>query len=98
MTDPLTPSPTIAEFAELEATDRNAWWRLSSGDHQNLYDAAREQIETLKADFTELFDEVCEQDRKIVALLDMVAEHTPDGFDYRAVLAEQFPTNPSPVS
>lgn len=42
-------SPTIAEFGKFTQTDRNAWWRLSSGDHENLFDEATDRIAELEA-------------------------------------------------
>jgi len=36
MTDP-RPSPTLDEYAAM-------WWRLESGDHQNLFDEARDRL------------------------------------------------------
>lgn len=42
-------SPSLAEFREMEAVDSNIFWRLESGDHQNLLDAAMEEIDELKA-------------------------------------------------
>jgi len=36
------PSPTLREFLTAYDADDNAWWRLSSGDHQNLFDELRD--------------------------------------------------------
>ena len=48
------PTPSLAEFAEMEKVDSNAWWRLGSGDHLNLYEDAIELIEDLRAEIKEL--------------------------------------------
>ena len=39
---------TLAEY--LASTDRNIFWRLSSGEHLNLLNEALEQIRQLQAD------------------------------------------------
>lgn len=49
MPDP-RPSPTVDEFLATEQTDRNAWWRLDSGDHLNLFDEAVEQRDAAVAE------------------------------------------------
>jgi hypothetical protein len=38
-------TPTLEEFRALYATDDNEWWRLSSGDHQNLFDEACAELD-----------------------------------------------------
>jgi hypothetical protein len=38
---------SLAEFIEGEKADSNLWWRLSSGDHQNLLDEAIDRIAAL---------------------------------------------------
>lgn len=43
-------TPSLAQFAELEASDPNAFWRLECGHHLNLLDEARERIEALEAE------------------------------------------------
>ena len=43
-------SPTIAEYEAMEKADPNAWWRLSSGDHENLFDEARDEVERLRTE------------------------------------------------
>ncbi|MGK3708678.1 hypothetical protein [Arthrobacter sp. IK3] len=40
-------SPSLSEFREMEAADSNIFWRLESGDHQNLLDEAMEEIDGL---------------------------------------------------
>lgn len=47
------PTPRLAEFRAAEAEDSNAFWRLESGDHQNLLDQAIEQIDALAAELAE---------------------------------------------
>ena len=39
---------TLNEFIEQQEEDSNLFFRLSTGDHQNLLDQAIERIETLK--------------------------------------------------
>src|SRR5690606_11995013 len=47
MTD---PTPSVDEFLAAEKDDRNAWWRLGSGDHLNLFEEAIEQRDAARAD------------------------------------------------
>lgn len=42
-------TPSLEDYRTMEAFDSNVFWRLSSGDHQNLLDAAIAEIETLRA-------------------------------------------------
>jgi hypothetical protein len=42
------PTPSLAEFAEAEKADSNAWWRISCGDHLNLFEMAKARIEDLE--------------------------------------------------
>jgi len=49
MSDPMKPTMTLAEYVKAEAEDGNLFWRLPTGDHLNLLDAALEEIETLRA-------------------------------------------------
>lgn len=46
-TDIPKPEPTMPldDFRELYKQDDNEWWRLQSGDMQNLFDAAIDRIE-----------------------------------------------------
>lgn len=37
----------LASFRAAYALDDNAWWMLSSGEHQNLFDQACEEIDNL---------------------------------------------------
>ncbi len=39
------PTPSLDEYAALEKADPNAFWRLDSGHHQNLLDAALAEVE-----------------------------------------------------
>lgn len=41
------PTPSLDEYAALEKADPNAFWRLDSGHHQNLLDAALAEVERL---------------------------------------------------
>jgi hypothetical protein len=41
-------TPTLAEYAALEEADHNAFWRLDSGHHQNLLDAALAEVKRLR--------------------------------------------------
>lgn len=49
------PTPSLDEYRALEKTDSNAFWRLDSGHHQNLLDAALEEIERLRTALDEVF-------------------------------------------
>jgi hypothetical protein len=51
---PMTPTPSLAEYAELEKADRNFWWRLSCGHHQNLFEMAVDRIEVLEGKLASL--------------------------------------------
>lgn len=44
-TTPLTPTAPLAEFVEDYRRNDNLWWYLSSGDTQNLFEAALEELE-----------------------------------------------------
>lgn len=39
--------PTLAEYRRMEAGDPNTFWRIDSGDHQNLLEEAQNTIQTL---------------------------------------------------
>jgi hypothetical protein len=41
------PSPRLLKFLPQYKADDNEWWRLSSGDMQNLFDEAVDEIERL---------------------------------------------------
>ncbi|MCC3299353.1 hypothetical protein [Arthrobacter caoxuetaonis] len=41
-------SPTLDEYRAMEGADSNIFWRLDTGDHQNLLDEAMEQVDGLK--------------------------------------------------
>lgn len=41
-------SPTLAEFLPRYEKDDNEWWRLQSGDHQNLFEEAVDKWLTLR--------------------------------------------------
>lgn len=45
------PTPPLADFRQAYEADDNWWWRLGSGDHQNLFDQACERIDELEARF-----------------------------------------------
>lgn len=47
--DRTEPTPSLAEYRHLDAEDGNAFWRLQSGDHQNLLEEAIEEIDRLRA-------------------------------------------------
>ena len=38
-------TPTLDDFAAMYDEDDNLWWRIDSGHHLNLYEAARERYE-----------------------------------------------------
>lgn len=44
----------VDDYLEKEKQDRNAWWRLSSGEHQNLFDLAVQERDELKAEVERL--------------------------------------------
>lgn len=44
MPEPARATPSLAEFLALYRADDNEWWRLSSGDHQNLFDEAVDRL------------------------------------------------------
>jgi hypothetical protein len=41
--------PTLDEFMVAYEADDNEWWRLSCGEHQNLYEYAVERFEAAEA-------------------------------------------------
>lgn len=43
------PTPSLAEYRRLDAEDDNTFWRLSSGDRQNLLEEAIEENDRLRA-------------------------------------------------
>lgn len=47
-------SLTLEEFREIEAYDRNAFWRLDTGNHQNLLEEAVESIDNLQTVLADL--------------------------------------------
>lgn len=52
-------TPSLDEFKRMEIYDRNTFWRLSAGDHQNLLDEALTENASLRgklADIHELAD------------------------------------------
>lgn len=49
-----SPTPPLTEFLALYREDDNAWWGLSSGDHQNLFDAAIQRTEVAEAEAARL--------------------------------------------
>lgn len=52
--DPMTPTMSVEEFLEKQDKDPNAWWRLSSGDHQNLFEMAVDQRDEARDEIAEL--------------------------------------------
>lgn len=40
LTDPAAPTPPLRDFLAAYRDDDNIWWRISSGHHQNLFEAA----------------------------------------------------------
>lgn len=51
-----TPSPSLDEFLAMRAADPNAWWRLDSGDHLNLFEEALDELERLETGTQEIVD------------------------------------------
>lgn len=41
-------TPPLEVFLELYEEDRNLWWKIGCGHHENLFDAAIERIEALE--------------------------------------------------
>lgn len=53
MSEPET-TPPLAEFRAKYDADDNEWWRLSSGHHQNLFDAACWELDDTRAELAQL--------------------------------------------
>lgn len=76
------PTPSLAEYRRQAAEDPNAFWRLKSGDHQNLLDEAIEQIDQLTVHNGVLVTEVRFQgERAEQARADYDAEEVTVGCD-----------------
>lgn len=43
------PTPTVDAFLAAEKADSNAWWRLESGHHLNLFEQAVEERDEARA-------------------------------------------------
>lgn len=41
---PMVPTAPLEEFCAAYATDDNLWWRIACGHHQNLFEAAADQL------------------------------------------------------
>jgi len=52
--DPLTPTAPLDEFIAAFEEDPNLWWRISTGHHLNLLEAAIDRIEELEAEVKRL--------------------------------------------
>ena len=55
-------TPSLEDFRAMEAYDSNVWWRLDCGHHQNLLDAALEEIDALQAALIRLTAETPRKD------------------------------------
>ena len=55
---------TPDEFVRMEQDDVNAWWRLSSGEQQNLFEAAMEERDRLKGVLLSSAKFSCEDDTR----------------------------------
>lgn len=51
--DPLTPTPSLAQYTELEKDDPDLLWKIGCGHHENLLDAALDEIERLQVERAE---------------------------------------------
>jgi len=47
-------TPLLEEFRRVYEADSNAWWRLESGHHMNLFDAALDALDAARARIAEL--------------------------------------------
>ena len=47
-------TPPLEEFRRVYEADSNAWWRLESGHHMNLFDAALDALDAARARVAEL--------------------------------------------
>ena len=74
MRDPMKPTMTLAEYVKAEAEDGNLFWRLPTGDHLNLLDAALEEIDDLR----ELLID-CETERDMYRAQDGILRCRPVG-------------------
>jgi len=43
LTDDAAPTAPLDDFVQAYRLDDNIWWRISSGHHQNLFEAACER-------------------------------------------------------
>jgi hypothetical protein len=43
------PTAPLAEFVAAYEADDNLWWVVGCGHHQNLFDAAMEEVDRLRA-------------------------------------------------
>ena len=57
----------LTEYRNSE--DRHLFWRLSSGEHQNLLDEAIERIEDLENELNRIKDLVSEEDYDLIEQL-----------------------------
>ena len=47
--DSHAPTAPLADFLAAYMADDNWWWRIACGHHENLFDAAIEQLELARA-------------------------------------------------
>jgi hypothetical protein len=47
-------TPSLEEFRRVYEADSNAWWRLESGHHLNLFDEALDALDAARARIAEL--------------------------------------------
>jgi hypothetical protein len=59
---PADPTPPLAEFMAHYEADDNVWWSLACGHHQNLFDAAIEELIASRNVAKEAYAKVCELD------------------------------------
>lgn len=48
--DPRAPTAPLDDFLDAMDQDSNWWWRIASGHHLNLFEAAVERMERLEAE------------------------------------------------
>ena len=49
---------TVDEFLKQEKNDPNLWWRLSSGEHQNLFEEAVGHLNDMRVEISLLQDKI----------------------------------------
>ena len=45
-----SPTPPLATYLRLEAADKNLFWRIGCGHHENLFDAACDELDAAQSD------------------------------------------------